>query len=269
MVPAHAWGGNQTRFKQPDERAKMTLGKRTQDVHRLRELRISGLAYAYPGSERGISNVHLHLERGSFTVIAGRKGSGKTTLLRALLGLLPRNAGEIRWNGQIVQDPATFFLPPRCAHTLQGVRIWRGSIKENILMGLPEEKVDLGAAIRLAAMEQDLAELKQGLDTVLGAHISAGLRQRIAIARMALCDPELLVFDDLSSVFDVETERVLWDRVFERRGTTCLVVSNRRPALRRADQIIVLEAGRVEGTGTLEALLERCEEMQCLWREPL
>jgi ATP-binding cassette subfamily B protein len=84
---------------------------------------------------------------------------------------------------------------------------------------------------------------------------------------MFVCDPELLVFDDLSSVFDVEKERALWDRVFERRGTTCLAVSNRRPALRRADQIIVLEAGQVEVTGTLEVLLERCEEIRCLCQD--
>ena len=255
------------------------------DTHRLEKLEVSGLTYRYPASEcgrglgtvrsqsGGIEDIHMHLKRGSFTVITGRVGSGKTTLLQVLLGLLPKDAGEIRWNSETVEDPATFFVPPRSAYTAQVPLLFSESLRDNILMGLPEEKVDLQAAIRLAVMEQDLAELEQGLDTVIGAKggkLSGGQRQRTAAARMFARDPELLVFDDLSSALDVETERALWERVFDRsdseRSVTCLVVSHRRPALRRADQIIVLKDGTVEAEGTLEELLETCEEMQRLWR---
>jgi ATP-binding cassette subfamily B protein len=233
---------------------------------------VDGLSYTHPESGRGIREIRLRLKRGSFTVIIGRIGSGKTTLVRCLLGLLPLDSGEIRWNGEVIRDPADFLIPPRVAYTAQVPRLFSESLRDNLLMGLPEAAVDFEAALRAAVMEDDLKTLDKGLDTMVGpkgVRLSGGQIQRSAAARMFLRQPELFVLDDLSSALDVDTEQKLWERVFERQEATCLVISHRQAALRRADHILVLKDGQVEAEGTLNDLLLHCEEMQRLWKGDL
>jgi ATP-binding cassette, subfamily B, bacterial len=238
---------------------------------RLQTLNAHNLTYHYPGTNRGITNVSLQLVQGSLTVITGSVGSGKTTLLRVLLGLLPMQAGEIYWNGERVHDPANFFVPPRSAYTPQVPKLFSYSLRDNLLLGLEMSPAAFKTALHQAVFEQDLAAMPEGLETVIGprgVRLSGGQLQRAAAARMFIRQPDLLVFDDLSSALDMKTEQALWSRLMsvKARGEsgeggveqetssttyqnwipTYLVVSHRRFVLQQADRIIVLKNGRIE-----------------------
>ena len=111
-------------------------------------------------------------------MVTGRIGSGKTTLLRVLLGLLPKDEGEIRWNGEPVEKPGEFFTPPTCAYTAQVPRLFSDSLRDNILMGLDKSDDDIYRAVRSAVMEQGPgATSSDGLDTMVGPKGRQALRR--------------------------------------------------------------------------------------------
>ena len=241
----------------------------------LHELRVEGLSYSYDSEEviangvrgAGVEDVSFVVKRGEFVVVTGRVGSGKSTLVRVLLGLLPKDQGTIYFNGEPVADPATFFVPPRTAYTSQVPRLFSDSLRENIVLGRAVDSAQVADAIDLAVMDQDVDDLHDGLETEVGTRgvrLSGGQVQRAAAARMFLRDAELLVFDDLSSALDVETERKLWSGLFAARDATYLVVSHRRAALERADRVIVMDEGRVLAQGTLDEVLRVAPDLRLL-----
>lgn len=179
------------------------------------------------------------------------------------MGLLPKTSGEIYWNNMRIEDPAAFFITPVAAYVPQAPYLFSEAIKDNILLGLPATEEKIKQVLELSALESDIMQFEQKLDTFIGPRgmkLSGGQIQRTAAARMFARDAQLWVFDDISSALDVKTEKILWERVYEyskKNSITCLVVTHKKFAMQYADRIFVLQDGEIKNEGSLDYLLNK------------
>ncbi|WP_438351459.1 ATP-binding cassette domain-containing protein [Paenibacillus sp. FA6] len=250
-----------------NEIAPLAIDDIYKDTEPLRILQIKDLSFTYGSSSRGIQIKSLDIKVGSFVVIAGRIGSGKTTLMKTIQGLLPKDSGDILWNGRVVNDLCSFFIPPRSGYTSQIPQLYNETLRNNILLGLSEDDVDLNEALYDAVLNEDIKSLELGLDTMIGSggsKLSGGQKIRAASARMLVRKPEILFMDDISSALDVETETLLWKRITQKKNVTSIVVSNKMAALQYADHVVVLKDGCIESQGPLQEMMESSSELQAL-----
>ena len=240
------------------------------EADKLAKLTVKGLTARHSDGEHGIEDVSFELERGTFTAVTGRIGSGKTTMVRALLGLMPRDSGEIFWNGRPVEDPRSFFVPPRSAYAPQVPHLFSDTMRNNILLGIPEGEANLQESIKTAALEEDLVDLEKGIDTLIGPRgtkLSGGQQQRTAVARMLVRHTELMVFDDVSSALDIETEKQLWRALAGRKDLTYLVITNRWGVITGADKVLVMNGGRIIAQDTPDELIRTSPELRAILEE--
>jgi ABC-type multidrug transport system fused ATPase/permease subunit len=221
----------------------------------LRTLQLSGFSAVHENGAVGVRDIDLTVERGELVLVLGPVGSGKSSLLRALAGIV-HHTGELRWNGDPVNEPEVFLRPNQVGYVAQLPRVLSGTVADNIRLG---HEVDAADAVSVAQLEHDLATAGGGLQLLIGhkgTRLSGGQLQRLALARALAPRTELLIADDVSSALDVTTELELW-RALRSHGVTVVGSTSKRAALAQADRVVVLIGGRAEDQGTWDELADR------------
>jgi ATP-binding cassette subfamily B protein len=238
-----------------------SAGPPFQQVARL-ELRAIRFTYD-PGLPEALRGIDLELRAGEKVAIVGSVGSGKSTLLKVAAGIIPPSAGAVLVNGRPLASLDRGAWRARVGYIPQEANLFSESVADNVRFGRPLSDADVRRALELARVLDEMEALPGGIDEVLGQRgltVSGGQKQRLAIARAAAGDPDLLLMDDCTSALDAENERVFWELLSARLpDAMCLIVTHRLATARVADRIYVLDRGRVVGHGTHAELLETCE----------
>ncbi len=227
-----------------------------------KKLEFRDVTFAYPGSEfPAVENISFTLEKGKTLGIVGKTGSGKTTIIRLLLKQYCLRKGEVAINGVNIKDIAAGEVRGFFGYVPQEHILFSGAIYKNIAFGKENAGAEeIGAAAAAAAFQKDLDTFDDGLDTVVGEHgvtLSGGQKQRLAIARALISDPEILILDDSLSAVDGTTEaEILQNLKKARKGKSAIIVAHRLTAVERADEIIVMDNGRIAERGSHEELMK-------------
>lgn len=212
--------------------------------------------YGSPRSQPVLQDINLQIPEGKVTAIVGASGSGKTTLLKLLLKFYAPEQGRIRVGHVALSDIDTSIWRSRCGAVMQDGFIFADTIARNITESDAESIVDrerLLRAVRIANLEELIERLPQGYNTRIGASgisLSGGQRQRVLIARAVYKDPDFLFFDEATSALDAHNERAIIERLEQfYQGRTAIVIAHRLSTVKNADQIIVMDRGRIVETG--------------------
>lgn len=225
--------------------------------------------------QAAIQNVTLKMQAGTTVAFVGPSGSGKTTLMKLIVGLYHPQRGAVRFNGLATTEVDLDALRNRIGLVAQDTQLFAGTIRENLVFVKPRASdAEALAVLHAAAADSILDRSTQGLDTKIGEgglKLSGGEKQRLAIARALLRSPDLIIFDEATSSLDSLTEKSITDTI-RRIGQSqphllTLLVAHRLSTVSHADQIHVLENGRVVESGTHRQLLERQGLYAALWRE--
>jgi ATP-binding cassette subfamily C protein len=222
-------------------------------------LEVRDLCFSYEGGPPVIDHLSLRIEPGEKVALVGTSGGGKSTLVQLLLGLYTPDSGDILFGGVSVADIGLETVRRNVTAVLQHPAMMNASVRENLSLGQSLEDSQLWEALEIAQLSNDIRALPQGLDSVLGrqgVRFSGGQRQRLAIARMILGHPRLVILDEASSALDTETEANLHEALAGYlKGRTCLIIAHRLSSIRQADRVYVFDGGRIVEHGRHDDLI--------------
>src|SRR3954451_2201031 len=226
------------------------------------EVELRGVSLAYGAGVEALRDVDLRVEAGSTVALVGPSGSGKTSLVALLARLYDPTSGTVRIDGADIREVEVASLRSEIAFVAEESFLFSSTVAENIAYARPAAtREEIEVAARRAQAHSFIASLPDGYDTLIGERgltLSGGQRQRVAIARALLADPRILVLDDATSSVDARTEAAIREGLTEAmRGRTTFIVAHRLSTISLADEIVVLDGGRVVDRGVHDDLLER------------
>ncbi len=219
---------------------------------------VHGLSFGY-GAERVLDQLNLSIAPGEKVAIVGASGGGKSTLVQLLLGLYTPDSGSIRFGGATVQDIGLARVREQVAVVLQHPALFNDSVRANLTMGRACSDEACWQALGIAQLQDTVRSMPLGLDTVLGrsgVRLSGGQRQRLAIARMVLAEPKVVILDEATSALDAATEYNLHQALGRfLHGRTTLIIAHRLSAVKQADRVLVFDDGRIAEDGDHQQLM--------------
>ena len=224
------------------------------------DLAMDGVSFSYDGERRVIDNVTLSISEGTTCALVGPSGSGKTTLVNLLARFWDVDEGRVTIGGADVRTGTSESLLENISMVFQNVYLFNDTVENNIRFGRPDaSREEVVAAAKRARCHDFIMGLPQGYGTVLeegGASLSGGERQRVSIARAIMKDAPIVILDEATSSVDPENERLLMAAISElTRGKTLVTIAHRLNTVRDADQILVVDKGRIAQRGTHEELM--------------
>lgn len=239
------------------------------------EIEFKNVSFKYKESaqENVLSNINLHIEPGSTAGILGGTGSAKTSLVQLIDRLYDVSEGEILIDGHNVKDYSLEYLRDQVGMVLQKNTLFSGTVKENLLWGNKEASdEEIKWACKQACVDEFIENFPEGYDTYLeqgGVNVSGGQKQRLCIARALLKHPKILILDDSTSAVDTATEASIKEALASLKGTTKIIIAQRISSFQHANQIIILDNGKIHAIGNHEELLKNDEIYQEIYYSQL
>jgi ATP-binding cassette subfamily B protein len=237
------------------------------------EIKFEDVTFRYPGSQvNALDRTAFTITPGTVVGIVGRSGSGKTTLTKVIQGLYAVQEGLVRFDGIDAREIELSHLRRQIGVVLQENFLFRGTIRENLMITKPDATFEeIAEAVAAAGADEFIERMPQGYDTLLeenASNLSGGQKQRLSIARSLLAKPRILILDEAASALDPESEAIFIRNLSKIAvGRTVVMISHRLSTLVNADAILVMQRGRLVDAGRHEELLTRSDTYQHLWNQ--
>jgi ATP-binding cassette subfamily C protein len=223
-------------------------------------VRVENLHFSY-GEETVLNGINLHIKAGEKVALVGASGGGKSTLIQTLIGLYPSQSGQIYFDDVPIDKIGLDVVREHVVTVLQHPVLFNDTLRANLTLGKIASDEQLWNALQIAQLGEVVQDLTQGLDTIIGRHgmrLSGGQRQRLAIARMVVADPKIVILDEATSALDTETEYKLHAALNDfLQDRTTIIIAHRLSAVKQADHVYVFEQGEICEQGRHDILINQ------------